>query len=76
MVIGTRAHALPLTLPNDPETPLETLGDILKQLGYTNHYVGKWHLGHFRKDYMPTRRGFDSFLGTFKISKHLIIKAQ
>jgi arylsulfatase A-like enzyme len=47
--------------------PLEetTLAQALGQAGYRTALVGKWQLGHFRKDYWPTRRGFDAFYGSF-----------
>ena len=37
----------------------------LKNLGYNTHIVGKWHLGHHTKTYLPNSRGFDSFYGYY-----------
>ena len=47
--------------------PLEelTLAQGLKDAGYATAIVGKWHLGHFREEYLPTRRGFDHQYGHY-----------
>ncbi len=47
--------------------PLEeqTLAEGLKTAGYATAIVGKWHLGHFKPEYLPTRRGFDHQYGHY-----------
>ena len=39
-----------------------TLANALKAAGYDTAITGKWHLGQ-REMYLPTNRGFDSYLG-------------
>ena len=59
------------TWPSDPAgfpcrnwLPLEhtTYAEALKQLGYFNLFVGKWHLGH--EPFHPIHQGFDLQIGT------------
>lgn len=41
------------------------LSEALKESGYRTVALGTWQLGHHRKEWWPTQRGFDYFLGSF-----------
>nr|XP_006821177.1 PREDICTED: arylsulfatase J-like [Saccoglossus kowalevskii] len=43
-----------------------TLADKLKEQGYMNHIVGKWHLGDCSWSMTPMWRGFDSHYGCYQ----------
>lgn len=47
--------------------PLEErlLSQLLKDTGYETAITGKWHLGHFQPEYLPTNRGFDYQYGHY-----------
>ena len=51
------SEAVSLSVPFLPE--------VLRRAGYRCHAVGKWHLGYRVKEYSPTFRGYDSFLGYY-----------
>ncbi|KAK7094926.1 hypothetical protein V1264_006406 [Littorina saxatilis] len=55
IIWATQPNGLPLDSP--------TLADKLRETGYSTHAIGKWHLGFYKEDYLPTRRGFDSYYG-------------
>ena len=42
-----------------------TLAQGLQSAGYTTAIIGKWHLGHFAPEYLPTRRGFTHQYGHY-----------
>jgi arylsulfatase A-like enzyme len=53
-----RKHGLPTTE--------RTLADLLAEAGYERRAaIGKWHLGHYRKKYLPLNRGFTFFYGHY-----------
>merc|ERR1712232_490394 len=40
------------------------LPGLLKSADWSTHALGKWHVGWFNTSYIPTSRGFDTFLGS------------
>lgn len=42
-----------------------TLAEKLRETDYSTHIIGKWHLGFFKKAYLPNNRGFDNFFGFY-----------
>ena len=45
------------------QTGETTIAHKLRQGGYDTALIGKWHLGHGSKELLPTRHGFNSFIG-------------
>ena len=56
--------------PNSLPKEIPTLADVLHEAGYATHMVGKWHLGYYAEELLPTRRGFDSFFGFLNSAEH------
>jgi arylsulfatase B len=47
-------------------TSERTLADLVAKAGYDRRgIIGKWHLGHYEKKYLPLNRGFTSFYGFY-----------
>jgi arylsulfatase A-like enzyme len=47
-------------------TTEHTIADLLAAAGYERRgAVGKWHLGHYKKELLPLNRGFTSFYGLY-----------
>ncbi|KAK7097264.1 arylsulfatase J-like [Littorina saxatilis] len=49
--------------PNGLPRNSPTMADKLREAGYSTHAVGKWHLGFYKDEFLPTSRGFDSYYG-------------
>ena len=63
--LGRQHRALKPLRPGGIPTSFKLLPELLKEQGYSTHMIGKWHLGYCAWEYTPTRRGFDSFYGTY-----------
>jgi arylsulfatase A-like enzyme len=37
--------------------------EYFKEAGYSTAMVGKWHLGFYQQQFIPTKRGYDKFFG-------------
>ncbi|KAH8090088.1 sulfuric ester hydrolase [Aureococcus anophagefferens] len=85
LLTGKFVHRLGFASPEaDYWGPLEVVGDAnysvplghellpahLRNLGYATHGVGKWNVGHCATEYLPWKRGFDTFLGYFSDGIH------
>jgi len=47
-------------------TSERTLADLVAKAGYERRgAIGKWHLGHYRKELLPLNRGFTHFYGHY-----------
>ncbi|CAH2092379.1 unnamed protein product [Euphydryas editha] len=49
VIYGAEPRGLPLSE--------KILPQYLKDLGYKTHLVGKWHLGSYKREYLPMLRG-------------------
>lgn len=63
---GLRATVVPPWSSFGVDTSEEYIPSMLAQAGYTNRAVlGKWHLGHASRAYLPLQRGFTHFYGHY-----------
>lgn len=40
-----------------------TIAELFRDAGYATAMVGKWHLGHAKREFYPIHRGFQEYLG-------------
>lgn len=47
------------------DTEIKFMASRLKDLNYKTSLVGKWHMGHYNRNAIPSGRGFDHFVGYY-----------
>jgi len=73
---GLQHKAIELCQANSLPKEIPTLADMLHDAGYATHMVGKWHVGHYADELLPTERGFDSFFGFLNGKEHHYIHTE
>ncbi|CAN7937131.1 unnamed protein product, partial [Ixodes hexagonus] len=63
---GMQNMVILTTEPRGLSLDYKILPQWLGDLGYVNQMLGKWHLGFHKKDYTPTKRGFQSHIGSWE----------
>ena len=56
---GLQTLVIPASLSYGLPTDEWLLPQALKEAGYTTAIVGKWHLGHAKREFWPKQRGLD-----------------
>jgi arylsulfatase B len=73
---GLQTLVIPASMSYGLSTDEWLLPQALKQAGYTNAIIGKWHLGHSTRLFWPMQRGFDyqygAQLGEIDYYKHTV----
>ena len=63
--LGRQGRPLEATQPTGLTLEKKLLPEYLGNMGYSTKMIGKWHLGFCKEDFLPTRRGFDSYHGFY-----------
>lgn len=63
---GLRATVIPPWSDFGLDTSEVFISNMLQQAGYTHRAaIGKWHLGHAKRKFLPLQRGFSHFYGAY-----------
>ena len=56
---GLQTMVIPASMTYGLPVDERLLSQTLKEAGYSTAIMGKWHLGHAKKEFWPKQRGFD-----------------
>lgn len=60
---GTKRRVImPWSVGGLPQSEV-TIAKSLKSVGYKTAAIGKWHVGHAKKEFLPNKHGFDYYYG-------------
>eukprot|EP01062_Namystynia_karyoxenos_P009373 TRINITY_DN13324_c0_g2_i1.p2 TRINITY_DN13324_c0_g2~~TRINITY_DN13324_c0_g2_i1.p2 ORF type:complete len:559 (+),score=164.65 TRINITY_DN13324_c0_g2_i1:78-1754(+) len=64
--LGTQSNVIYWDTPWGIALNETFLPQVLRAAGYSTAMFGKWHLGMFKQEYTPSRRGFDEYMGYYQ----------